>query len=98
MTNTIRRQITSIEDDRISIHEARDKRTEPTREPDEMRVLTLAVLPDEDEDDCLTEATDYVAGLYGDCDDVSSVTCEGWLGGHDGPREAVLVEIRLVAA
>ncbi len=78
---TLAQTIHSDADERIAV------RTLRTRE------IVVAVLPDEDQDDCLGEATDLVAGLYGDHADVSSVTCEGWEGGYDGPRERVLVSI-----
>lgn len=55
--------------------------------------IVVSVLPDEDEDDCLAEATEYVSGLYGQEDGVASVTCVGWNGGFDGPRDRVLVRI-----
>lgn len=62
------------------------------------RCVIIAVTPDEDEDDCLAEARDHVETFYGDDEDVSSITCEGWEGGHEGPRERVIVEVRLAAA
>lgn len=55
--------------------------------------VIVAVLPDEDEDDCLEEARALVERLYGEHQGVSSVTCEGWEGGADGERCFVSVRI-----
>lgn len=91
---TLRAHIGTIEDDRISLRAMTNRRGEPV-ERDQAQGLTLAVTPDEDEDDCLAEARDYVESLYGDRSDVTSISECGWEGGYDGPRERVLVEVRI---
>ena len=59
------------------------------------REVLLAVEPDEGEDNCLAEALARITSWYGEYLNVSSITCEGWEGGFDGPRDFVLILIRL---
>lgn len=88
----LRPRLSEVEDERIALRGTYNRRGEPAAP---VAIIILAVTPDGDVDDCLSEATDYVRGLYELSRDVSSITCEGWEGGEDGPRERVLVEVRL---
>jgi hypothetical protein len=59
--------------------------------------VVLGVTPDEGVDDCVTEALEHVKSLYSFYEDVLHIIASDWEGGERGPRDRVLIEVRVAA-